>query len=112
ADGQTRELLSEIVHLVGGLGAGEHPEGLRPVLVARAPEALGGPIQRLVPRRAPELPRLPHHRLGQPNVRRHQNVSSLSLTGLRSGRATWNPTAGLGCPGLTARRRSAVSRYP
>ena len=48
-DDPTGEPLGGVVHLVGGLGAAEHPEGRWPVGVDHRAESLGGPVQGLVP---------------------------------------------------------------
>jgi hypothetical protein len=66
------ELLGEVVHLVRGLRAGEHAEGvrLRPVGDACACESepSGSTVERLVPRRDPQwgVLRVAYHRCGQP----------------------------------------------
>src|SRR4029077_11305581 len=48
------ELLGDEVHLVRALRAAEEPEGVRAVLGDHTPQARGGPVERLVPRRRAE----------------------------------------------------------
>src|SRR5262249_46795852 len=62
-DDRARELLSDEVHLVRGLRAGEHPERARSALLDRRPESRRGPIERLVPRGDPKDATCPDGRL-------------------------------------------------
>ena len=53
----------------------EHPERVRPVLVALGHEALRGAVERLVPARGAELARVADERLGEAGVL-HRHLSS------------------------------------
>ena len=58
------ELLGDEVHLVGGLGAGEHPDGVGASGGRGGGQAGRGTVQGLVPRRLPEDATLTDERLG------------------------------------------------
>ncbi len=62
------QLLRQVVHLVGRLGAAEDAQCVRPVLGDVATEPLGGAVECFVPRGGTERPVVAHQRLGQPRI--------------------------------------------
>ena len=68
ADDAARELLREVVHLVGRLRTAEQPEALRAVALGHVGKARGRARERFVPRRGTQSPPVAHERLREPLV--------------------------------------------
>ncbi len=68
SDHDPGELLRDVVHLVRGLGATEHPERLRTVPIEGRPYSRGGPIECLVPSRRTQRAAVTDQRLSQPGI--------------------------------------------
>src|SRR5438477_12750549 len=64
-DHRANKLLGNIVQLVGGLGATEHPKGIRAMQLDLFAEALGHAVQRLIPSCRAMRAVLAHQRLSQ-----------------------------------------------
>ena len=68
ADDRASELLSDVVHLVGGFRTAEHPVGVRWVPPACIVERRCRTVERLLPGRASELAAVAYERVRQSDV--------------------------------------------
>src|SRR5262249_14406377 len=80
ADGGAHELLGDVVDLVRGFRAAEHPEAARPVFPDAGSNALGSAGKRFVPARHAQNATVTNERLGQSRKRSfHGSTSTPSL---------------------------------
>src|SRR6202023_1905836 len=97
------ELLRQVVGLVRGLRAAEHPEGPRPPLLHGGAEAAGSAVQRLVPAGGTQRAAATDERGEQPLVLGHRSppdARSITPAGAHGGRPPLHPytVVSLGCP--------------
>ncbi len=69
ADDRTSELLGDVVHLVGGLRAAEHPKGASAATLPRVGQSRSGAVERLVPGSAAQGSAITHEGMRQPKMR-------------------------------------------